>query len=191
MAKRTKTNHRTLDQRHNQVEPPDAPTARCSRGEHASSVALKWSSWCLVEPFFDHDRGRNAKFQRRRRGYRRILPFQRCRSPVSRGRTGLTPIVTTYGDPSTARHHTDRDGPGRALRPAIPAPMGKWVLAAFYDQANNRLRLRFPLRGPSVFSLDRGARAPLQFPSGISLIDRRAGPCRTSRSFGSSAGSAR
>jgi single-strand DNA-binding protein len=51
--------------------------------------------------------------------------------------------------------------------------MGKWALAAFYDQANNRLRLRFPLRGPSVFLLDRGVCTPLQFPSGMSLIDRK------------------
>src|SRR3546814_20832634 len=46
-------------------------------------------------------------------------------------------------------------------------------LAAFYDQANNRLRLRFPLCGPSVFWLDRGVCTPLQFPSGMSLIDRK------------------
>jgi hypothetical protein len=52
-----------------------------------------------------------------------------------------------------------------------PELMGQWALAAFYDQANNRLRLRFPLRGPSVFSLDRGVCAPLQFPSGMSLIN--------------------
>lgn len=55
----------------------------------------------------------------------------------------------------------------------FPETMGTWALAAFYDQENNRLCLRFPLRGPSVFSLDRGASAPLQFPSGMSLIDRR------------------
>src|SRR3546814_13907710 len=54
-----------------------------------------------------------------------------------------------------------------------PELMGKWALAAFYDQANNRLRLRFPLCGPSVFWLDRGVCTPLQFPSGMSLIDRK------------------
>ena len=51
--------------------------------------------------------------------------------------------------------------------------MGKWALAALYDQANNRLRLRFPLRELSVFLLDRGVCTPLQFPSGMSLIDRK------------------
>jgi single-strand DNA-binding protein len=59
------------------------------------------------------------------------------------------------------------------FRMAIPELMGKWALAAFYDQANNRLRLRFPLCGPSVFWLDRGVCTPLQFPSGMSLIDRK------------------
>jgi hypothetical protein len=49
--------------------------------------------------------------------------------------------------------------------------MGNGRCAALYDQENNRLRLRFPLRGPSVFFLDRGACAPLKSPSGIGLIE--------------------
>lgn len=44
---------------------------------------------------------------------------------------------------------------------AIPYLTGNGRCATFYDQVNNRLRLRFPLRGPSVFSLDRDAFAPL------------------------------
>ncbi len=58
----------------------------------------------------------------------------------------------------------------RPQYPALPnsysLQMGTWALAAFYNQANNRLRLLFPLREPSVFSLDRGACAPFKSPSG-------------------------
>ena len=91
----------------------------------------------------------------------------------SRGRMGRRwspPFIEIYAPADTTP--TARI---RALAPRSPFPetMGTWALAAFYDQENNRLRLRFPLRGPSVFSLDRGASAPLQFPSGMSLIDRR------------------
>jgi hypothetical protein len=76
-------------------------------------------------------------------------------------------------DPCPGRHEPRASFRADPFRTAILELMGKWALAAFYDQANNRLRLRFPLRRPSVFWLDRGVCTPLQFPSGMSLIDRK------------------
>ena len=95
-----------------------------------------------------------------------ILFFPRDRM----GRRWSLPLTEIYAPADTKPSARIR---ARAPRSPFPETMGTWALAAFYDQENNRLRLRFPLRGPSVFSLDRGASAPLQFPSGMSLIDRR------------------
>ncbi|WP_155737977.1 hypothetical protein [Sphingobium yanoikuyae] len=91
--------------------------------------------------------------------------------PFTRGRGEAASTRTYRRDFDPDHRVTPRDIHDRPFRSAIPASMGKWALAAFYDQENNRLRLRFPLRGPSVFSLDRGVCTPLQFPSGMSLID--------------------
>lgn len=84
--------------------------ARCSQGEHATSAALKLPSWCPVEPFFVHERGRSAKPPARaERSSPASPPFHVVDSQFPAAESSWRRSSPTCRDTCTGRHRTDRD----------------------------------------------------------------------------------
>jgi len=148
--------------------------ANAPQREQAACSALKLPPSCLAEPFFVPEGDCSASSSVLGSAIVTVISvFRDLFRPTFPAQSWCADraITTCRRDFDPGRRLIPHDVLGRSFRSAIPVSMGKWALVAFYDQENNRLRLRFPLRGPSVFSLDRGVCAPLQIPSGTSLIE--------------------